>query len=93
MIELAARVPINLSSGQVRLLAVLFAALILSLLAGGLIESALTRAVEVLLRLRGHRPPPKSAFTMALDEMDERLRERHAPDRGSPRSDDGPRAG
>ena len=72
-IELAGRIPINLSPGQVLLVAAVAGALLVALLASNLLEAALGGFVSLVLRLTGHPPPRKSSFRMALDEMQERL--------------------
>lgn len=73
MIDLAARIPINLSRGQALVVLVLVCALVVSLLAGSFLEGLLTSAMSLILRLTRHRPPSKSSFSTALDELDARL--------------------
>lgn len=73
MIDLAARIPINLSRGQTLVVLVLVCALLVALLAGSIVEGLLTSAMSLILRLTRHRPPSKGSFSSALDELDERL--------------------
>lgn len=73
IVDLAGRIPINLSRGQALLVIVLVCALLVSLLAGSLLEALLTSAMALILRLTRHRPPSKSSFSSALDELDARL--------------------
>lgn len=73
MIELAVRLPMRFSPGQTRLLLILAAGLVIALLAGTLVEGTLGGVVAMILRLAGHRPPPKSSFRTALDELQARL--------------------
>jgi hypothetical protein len=75
MIELASRVPpIQLSPRQSVLVVALAVALALAVLAAVLLESALGGVVGLVLRLTGHRPPRRSAFSRVLDEFEERVR-------------------
>lgn len=76
MIDLAARIPINLSRGQTLLVIVLVCALLGALLAASLLEGLLTSAMSLILRLTRHRPPSKSSFSSAMDELDARLNRR-----------------
>jgi hypothetical protein len=76
MIELASRVPIQLSPQQAMAIAVVAAAVLLALLAAVLFESVLGGLIKLVLRLAGHQPPRKSAIRAALDEMEEQLRDR-----------------
>jgi hypothetical protein len=73
MIELAARIPISLSRGQTLVVLLAAAGLVAALLAGSLFEGAMGGIVSVILRLLGHRPPRKSSFGTALDELQARL--------------------
>lgn len=74
MIELASRVPIQLSPRQSVLVVALAIALVVAVLAAVLLESVLGGVVGLFLRLTGHRPPRKSAFSSVLDDFEERLR-------------------
>lgn len=74
MIELASRVPIQLSPRQSVLVGALAIGLLVAALAAVLLESALGGLVGVVLRLTGHKPPRKSAFSTVLDEFEERLK-------------------
>jgi hypothetical protein len=79
MIHLAARIPVNLSPGQTVLLLVLAAGIILALLAGTVLESVFSTLAGMILKMTGHKPPKKSGFIAALDELEERLeRERRS---------------
>ena len=73
MIELAVRLPMSFSTGQTRLLLILVAGLVIALLAGAFVEGTLGGVVAMILRAAGHRPPRKSSFRTALDEMQARL--------------------
>lgn len=73
MVDLAVRIPINFSRGQMLLVIVLVCSLLVALLAGSFLEGLLTGAMSLVLRLTGHRPPSKSSFGTALDELDTRL--------------------
>lgn len=73
MIELAVRIPIQLTPGQARLLLIAGAALLAALLVGAVLEAVFGGVVATILRLTGHPPPRKSTFGMALDDLDERL--------------------
>jgi hypothetical protein len=76
MIELASRVPVQLSPRQAFVVGVVAAGVLLALLAAVLVESVLGGLIALVLRLSGHQPPRKSAFQAALDEMEEQIRER-----------------
>lgn len=73
LIELAV-LPVRLSPGQSRVLLILAAALAVALLVGGLLEAMFGGVVGTILKLTGHPPPRKSSFSIALDELDARLR-------------------
>jgi hypothetical protein len=74
MIELASRVPIQLTPRQSVLVVALALGLCLAVLAAVLLESVLGGVVGLVLRLTGHRPPRKSAFSRVLDEFEERTK-------------------
>lgn len=76
MIELIGRggLPFQLSSGQAMFVLVLLAALALAGVALLVLDGAVTRLVEAILRARGHGRPKKSRFRVALDAMDEEMR-------------------
>lgn len=79
LIELASRVPVQLSPRQSVLVVALAIGLALAVLAAVLLESVLGGAVGLVLRLTGHKPPRRSAFSKVLDEFEERVK------RGEPR--------
>ncbi len=72
-IELAGRIPIQLSPGQTRLVLAVLVALGLAVLAVGAFEAVFGALLGLVLRLTGHPPPRKSAFLRELDKLDERL--------------------
>jgi hypothetical protein len=76
VVELAMRLPIQLSRGQSLLVVAVVAGLLLSLLVGTFLEGMLGGVIGLVLRLTGHQPPRKSSFRMALDEMEARLKEK-----------------
>jgi hypothetical protein len=76
VVELATRIPIQLSPGQSRVVVVVGAGLALALLVGVVLEGVFGGAASLVLRLLGHPPPRKSSFRMALDEMEARLQKR-----------------
>jgi hypothetical protein len=73
VIELAARVPIQLSPVQAVLVIVVVAGVILALVLGPLLDTLFTGFAGFLLRLTGHRPPTKGPVATALDELEARL--------------------
>lgn len=74
MIELATRVPIQLTPQQTVLVLGVVAMVLLAIVVGILLESVVGGLSSLLLRLTGHRPPRKSSLGNKLDELDERLR-------------------
>lgn len=76
MIELAVRVPIQLSPAASRLVLIIGVVIVAAILVGGLIETVFGGVTATILRLTGHPPPRKSSFGAALDEMDARLNRR-----------------
>jgi hypothetical protein len=76
MIELASRVPIQLSPRQTVLVAALAVGLLLAVVAAALFETVVGGLVGFVLRLTGHKPPRKSSFRTVLDEFEERMRDK-----------------
>ena len=76
MIELASRIPVQLTPRQSILVAALAVGLLLAILVGALFESVVGGLVSLILRLTGHKPPRKSSFSRVLDEFEERLRDK-----------------
>lgn len=76
MIELASRIPIQLSPGQTVLVLAVAIGLLLAVVAAALFETVVGGLVSLVLRLTGHKPPRKSAFSRVLDELEERMREK-----------------
>lgn len=76
MIELATRVPIQLTPQQSVLVLGLLVGVLLAIVVALLLGSALDGLGSLVLLLTRHRPPPKSSFGKKLDELDERLREK-----------------
>jgi hypothetical protein len=72
IIELASRVPIQLSPRQSVLVLALAIGLGLAVLAAVLLETVLGGVVGLVLRLTGHKPPRKSAFSSVLDDFEKR---------------------
>ena len=77
MIDLAAGIPTTLSRGQSLLVLALGGTLLLALVAWMLLEAILTGVASLLLRLTG-RPPPKSLFSTALEELEARVKEKES---------------
>ena len=76
MIELASRIPIQLSPGHTVLVLAVAIGLLLAVVAAALFETVVGGLVSLVLRLTGHKPPRKSAFSRVLDELEERMREK-----------------
>jgi hypothetical protein len=76
MIELASRIPIQLTPRQSVLVVALAVGLLLAILVGALFESVVGGLVSFILTLTGHKPPRKSSFSRVLDEFEERLRDK-----------------
>lgn len=76
MIKLIGRggLPFQLSGGQAKFVLMLLVALALAGLALLILDGAITRLVEAVLRATGHRRPQRSRFRVALDAMDEEMR-------------------
>ncbi len=73
VVELAGRIPIQLSPSQTRLALIAVVGVLIGALIGGLIEALFGGVTGAILKLTGHPPPRKSSFRMALDELDARL--------------------
>lgn len=76
MIDLAGRIPIQLTPRQTVLVTALALGLLVAIIAAALFESVLGSLIGLILRLLGHKPPRKSSFSRVLDELEERTRER-----------------
>jgi uncharacterized integral membrane protein len=76
MIELATRVPVQLTPQQSVLVLGLVVGLMVAVVVGILFESILGGVSSLVLRLTGHRPPRRSSFRTRLDELEERLRQK-----------------
>ncbi|HXM56030.1 MAG TPA: hypothetical protein VOB72_11625 [Candidatus Dormibacteraeota bacterium] len=79
MIHLA-RVPVQLTPRQSVLVAALAIGLLLAVMAAVLLESVLGGVVGLFLRLTGHKPPRKSAFSSVLDDFERRTRQDRSPE-------------
>ncbi len=76
MIELASRVPIQLSPRQTVLVVALAVGLLVAVVAAALFETVVGGVVTLALRLTGHKPPRKSSFRTVLDDFEDRMREK-----------------
>jgi hypothetical protein len=76
MIELASRIPIQLTPRQTLVVTALALGLLVAVIFAALFESVLGAVIGLILRLTGHPPPRKSNFRRVLDEFEERLRDR-----------------
>jgi hypothetical protein len=76
MIELASRIPIQLTPRQTVLVTALALGLLAAVIVAALFESVLGAVIGLILRLTGHPPPRKSSFSKVLDEFEERMRDR-----------------
>ena len=74
MVELATRIPIQLTPRQTVLVTAIALALLVAVIAAALFESVLGGAIAFILRITGHPPPRKSSFSRILDEFEERTR-------------------
>lgn len=81
MIQLAARVPVQLTPQQTALVAVVLVGALVAVVVVVLFESVVGGLVTVVLRLTGHRPPKKSSFSAVLDDLDERMRRNESRDK------------
>ncbi|HEY7200390.1 MAG TPA: hypothetical protein VIC57_09275 [Candidatus Dormibacteraeota bacterium] len=69
-----ARVPAQFTPRQSLLIVAVAVGLLVAVLLAVLFESVLGGVVSLVLRLTGHRPPRKSAFSSVLDDFEERLK-------------------
>jgi hypothetical protein len=76
MIELAGRIPIQLTPRQTVLVTALALGLLIAVIAAATFETVLGGVIGFLLRITGHPPPRKSSFSRILDEFEERTREK-----------------
>jgi hypothetical protein len=76
MIELAGRIPIQLTPRQTVLVTALALGLLIAFIVAALFETVLGGVVGFILRITGHPPPRKSSFSRILDEFEERTREK-----------------
>ena len=76
MLELASRIPIQLTPRQTVLVTALAIGLLVAFIAAALFESVLGGAITFILRITGHRPPRKSSFSRVLDELEEKTRQK-----------------
>jgi hypothetical protein len=74
MIELAGRIPIQLTPRQTVLVTALAAGLLVAVIVAAVFESVLGGVIGFVLRITGHPPPRKSSFSRILDEFEERTR-------------------
>ena len=74
MIELAGRIPIQLTPRQSVLVVALAIGLLAAVIAMALFETVLGGLITFILRMTGHKPPRKSSFSRVLDELEERTR-------------------
>lgn len=74
MIELAGRIPIQLTPRQSVLVVALAIGLLVAVIAMALFESVMGGLITFILRMTGHKPPRKSSFSRVLDEFEERTR-------------------
>jgi hypothetical protein len=76
MIELAGRIPIQLTPRQTVLVVALALALLVAVVVMAVFESVMGGMIGLILRLAGHKPPRKSSFSRVLDEFEERTRKK-----------------
>jgi hypothetical protein len=76
MIELASRIPIQLTPRQTVLVVALAIGLLIGLLVAATFETVLSGVIAFVLRITGHPPPRKSSFSRVLDELEQKTRER-----------------
>jgi hypothetical protein len=74
MIELAGRIPIQLTPRQTVLVVALTFGLLIAFIAMVAFESVMGGVITFVLRITGHKPPRKSSFSRVLDEFEERTR-------------------
>jgi hypothetical protein len=76
MIELAGRIPIQLTPRQTVLVTALALGLLIAVIVAATFESVLSGLIGFILRITGHPPPRKSSFSRVLDEFEERTRKK-----------------
>jgi len=76
MIELAGRIPIQMTPRQTVLVTALALGLLIAVIVAATFESVLSGLIGFILRVTGHPPPRKSSFSRVLDEFEERTREK-----------------
>ena len=76
MIELAGRIPIQLTPRQTVLVTALALGLLVAVIVAAVFESALGGVIGFILRVTGHQPPRKSSFRRVLDDLEERTRKK-----------------
>jgi hypothetical protein len=76
MIELAGRIPIQLTPRQTVLVTALALGLLVAVIVAAVFESMLGGVIGFILRATGHPPPRKSSFRRVLDDLEERTREK-----------------
>jgi hypothetical protein len=76
MVELATRIPIQLTPRQTVLVTALALGLLIAIIVAALFESVVGGVIAFVLRITGHPPPRKSSFSRILDEFEERTREK-----------------
>ena len=74
MLELATRIPIQLTPRQTVLVTALALGVLLAVIAAALFETVLGGVIAFVLRITGHPPPRKSSFSRILDEFEEKTR-------------------
>jgi hypothetical protein len=79
MIELAGRIPIQLTPRQSVLVVALALGLLVAVIAMVVFETALGGVIGFILRITGHPPPRKSSFSRVLDELEEKTRQKSGP--------------
>jgi hypothetical protein len=76
MIELAGRIPIQLTPRQTLLVTALALGLLVAVIVAATFESVLGGLIGFILRVTGHPPPRKSSFSRVLDDLEERTRQK-----------------
>jgi len=76
MIELAGRIPIQLTPRQTLLVTALALGLLIAVIVAAAFESVLSGLIGFILRVTGHPPPRKSSFRRVLDDLEERTRQK-----------------
>ncbi|TMC03191.1 MAG: hypothetical protein E6J41_28195 [Chloroflexi bacterium] len=76
MLELAGRIPIQLTPRQTVLVTALALGLVVAVIVMAMFETVMGGVIGLFLRITGHKPPRKSQFSRVLDEFEERTRKR-----------------